>query len=98
MSRYTFIGKNPQYRVIVGWDNPLGSFFLQVEDLAFESKGAIIDPEAQVGDTFEEGLLVWLGADVPITDVTQIITSLAKYATIPEAILVQLRQDQLRQD
>lgn len=48
LSRYTFVGQNPRYRIIVGWDAPLTSYFAQVEDLAFESNGAIIDPEALI--------------------------------------------------
>ncbi|SRR5258708_5232964 len=95
MSRYEFMGNDPRYRVIIGWDAPLESFFAQVEDIALESKGATIDPEAVIGDTPEEGLVLWLGAeDEPITDVAQLGNALVAYATIPETILEQLRQDQ----
>ena len=95
MSRYAFSGNHPRYRVIVGWDAPLESFFAQVEDFAYESNGATINLQATIGDTPEEGLVLWLGADEePITDVALLGNALVSYATIPDTIQAQLRQDQ----
>lgn len=95
MSRYTFAGNDLRHRIVVGWDDPLQSFFGQVEDLAYETNGAVIDPQAMIGDCEEEGLLVWVGADgVPILDVNQLVAAVAAYGTIPEGVLVKLRADQ----
>lgn len=94
MSRYKFVGNEKRHRLVVGWDQPLASFFAQVEDLAFESQGATIDEDAVIGDTPEEGLLVWVGADQPIHDLEQIVKAVETYGTIPQEILVQLRRDQ----
>ena len=93
MSRYTLQGKEPRYRLVVGWDPTLESFFGQVEDLAFESGGRVIDEEAIIGDSPEEGLLVWVGADHPVSDLAQIVAALAPYGTIPEDMLARLRRD-----
>jgi hypothetical protein len=86
LSRYTFGGENSRYRITVGWDVPLCSFFAQVEDLTYESREAMINPEALIGDAPGERLLVWLGADEPIDTVAQLFIVLAGYGTIPEAI------------
>ena len=94
MSRYTLQGKEPRYRLVVGWDPTLMSFFAQVEDLAFESGGQVIDEETVIGDSPEEGLLVWVGADHPVRDLRQIVAALAPYGTVPEEMLARLRKDQ----
>ncbi len=95
MSRYTFAGNDPRYRLFVGWDDPLKSFFAQVEDLAHETNGAVINQQAMIGDCEEEGLLVWVGADgVPILDVKHIVAAVRAYGAIPEEVCVKLRSDQ----
>lgn len=94
MSHYTLQGKEPRYRLVVGWDPTLSSFFAQAEDLAFESEGQVIDEEAVIGDSPEEGLLVWVGADQPVSDLGQIVAALAPYGTVPQEVLAQLRRDQ----
>jgi hypothetical protein len=94
MSRYQFSGKEPRYRIVVGWDASLASFFWQVEDLAWETNGRVIDEDASIGDSPDEGLLVWVGADAPIVDPQQLVRAVASYGTIPEATLARLRQDQ----
>ncbi|GHO88208.1 hypothetical protein [Dictyobacter formicarum] len=96
MSRYTFCGQSPRYRIITGYDPALSSLFAQVEDLAFETRGAIINEHASIGDNPEEGLLIWVGADAPITDVHDIEKAIAAYSTIPQDILVRLQRDQER--
>jgi hypothetical protein len=94
MSRYTFSGKEPRYRIIVGWDPARSSLFAQVEDLAWESDGQTINPDAPIGDTPEEGLLVWVGADVPITDPAELVRAVAPYGSIPEHLIACLQRDQ----
>ena len=94
MSRYPLTGKEPRYRLVLGWNSTLSSFFAQVEDLAFESGGQVIDEEAIIGESPEEGLLVWVGADHPVRDLRQIAAALAPYGTIPQELLARLRRDQ----
>lgn len=94
MSRYTLTGKEPRYRIVVGWDPSLQSFFGQVLDLAFESGGKVVDQDAIIGDSPDEGLLVWVGADEVLSDVTQIVQALADFGTLPAALITQLHQDQ----
>lgn len=94
MSRYQFPGKEQRYRLVVGWDPTLSSFFAQVEDLAWETDGRVIDEDATIGDSPDEGLLVWVGAASPVTDVEQVIRAVSVYGTIPNDILQRLRQDQ----
>jgi hypothetical protein len=99
MSRYEVVGKEPRYRIVVGWDTTLQSFFGQVEDHEWEASSqedlSRSCEEASIGDTPQEGLLVWIGTDTPILDVQEIIEALAPYGTIPDALVDQLRQDQM---
>lgn len=39
MSRHEITARNPAHKVIVGWDHPLQTFFLQVIDRAKEKAG-----------------------------------------------------------
>ncbi len=96
MSRYACAGNERRYRLVVGWDRALAGFFAQVEDLAFESQGAIVDEDAVIGDTPEEGLLVWVGADQQIHELEQIVKAVEAYGSIPQDILEMLRRDQVQ--
>jgi hypothetical protein len=82
MSRYQFNGKESRYRLIVGWDPSLASFYAQVEDLAWESGGQVIDEDAAIGDSPDEGLLVWVGAASPLQDPQMLVQAVAAYGTI----------------
>ena len=82
MSRYQFPGREPRYRLVVGWDASIGSFFAQVEDLAWESDGQVVDEEASIGDGPEEGLVVWVGVAPPIHEVQRLVDAVASYGTI----------------
>lgn len=90
MSRYTFAGQLPRYRLVVGWDLALRSYFGQVEDLAWETDGAVIDEDASIGDGPDEGLLVWIGADRIVEEIAEVQAALAPYGTIPDDILAKL--------
>jgi hypothetical protein len=94
MSRYTLQGQHPRFRLQLGWDPLLSSYYAQVEDLAWESGGAVIDEETIIGDSLEEGLLVWVGADRPVHTVEEIVlAAVADYGSIPQEVLAQLRKD-----
>src|SRR5690349_22287849 len=47
MSRYTFEGNRPELSIVIGWDNPLASFFAQVWD---------------AGEPEDRDLKLWAGA------------------------------------
>jgi hypothetical protein len=108
LSRYTLTGKEPSFRLAVGWDathglgNEPGTLYAQVEDLAAgsnqpkEAKGdAGGDEGADIGDTPEERLLLWVGQGVDdiISDVQVIVEALAPYGSIPLPIQVDLLRD-----
>jgi hypothetical protein len=84
LSRYQLSGKEPRYRVFVGWDPSLASFYAQVEDLAWESNGQVIDENAAIGESPDEGLLVWVGAASPLQDPQLLVQAVAAYGTIPD--------------
>lgn len=87
--------------MIVGWDNTMptrpgaipGTLYLQVEDSAWG--GGPDGEEVAVGDTEEEGLLVWVGQGVDdlIGDVQKIVKAAAPYGDIPLPIQVELLRD-----
>ena len=81
MSRYSIHGQNPALTVVIGWDNPLQTFFAQVFDPSIEED--------------EEADLLWLGTalqEIPTVAVLQ--AQLAGWATIPAAIVDRLTRDQ----
>jgi hypothetical protein len=81
MSRYSIQAQQPGLTVIVGWDNPLCTFFAQVFD------PAIADDEA--------ACLLWIGtAPGAIPTVAARHAQLASWAAIPPAILDCLIRDQ----
>jgi hypothetical protein len=81
MSRYNVPAQQPGLTVIVGWDNPLTTFFAQVFDPSIEE-----DVEA---------CLLWIGtAPEAIPTVAALQAQLAGWATIPDDIVARLRRDQ----
>ena len=102
MSRYEIPGRESRYRLTVGWDNtvPLlapvpGTLFLQVADVE-----GLVGPqedaaEVEVGDTPEEGLVVWIGQGVDdvISDVSTIVAAAAPYGDIPLPTQLDLLRD-----
>jgi len=78
MSRYTLVGKKLHHTIILGWDNPLETYFAQVWD----ERSADDDPE------------VWAGTDVGEVETVESLTHiLAPYAEIPEEIVLKLEKD-----
>ena len=95
MSRYTSPGKELRYRLIVGIDNMLSvpSLFGQVIDLGWATNGQI-DEQAIIGDTPDEGMMVWIGGSIsPLRDIRELVAALAPYGDIPLTLQLQLIQE-----
>src|SRR5262245_35564236 len=81
MSRYNVPAQQPGLTVIVGWDNPLTTFFAQVFDPSLEE-----DVEA---------CLLWIGtAPEAIPTVAALQAQLAGWAPIPDDIVARLVREQ----
>jgi hypothetical protein len=79
MSRYTFEGNRPELSIVVGWDNPLKTFFAQVWD----------------GGGLEKGdLMLWVGAGADKVPTPDALAGLvAPFGVIPADVLAQLEED-----
>jgi hypothetical protein len=81
MSRYSLSAQQPGLTVIVGWDNPLTTFFAQVFDPSIEEDA--------------DACLLWIGtAPGAIPTVAALQAQLVGWATIPPAIVARLVRDQ----
>ena len=79
MSRYRIPAENPQYDVIIGWDDPLETYFATIFDTTVDDDAACV---------------LWEGAALralPTVDALQ--ACLQAYATIPEEVVAQLHHD-----
>lgn len=82
MSRYTIAGKKPFYKVVVGWDNPLETFFAIVYDTREE------DPCA------EHRIVIWEGTELrQILSVDALVDLLRPYAEMPQETASKLLND-----
>jgi hypothetical protein len=81
MSRYRIPSLNPSLLVTVGWDAPLGTFFLQVEN-----------PDA--GD--DGRVMLWIGTDPqwPYADLEEFLAIVGDYGRVSTALREHLAQDQ----
>jgi hypothetical protein len=81
MSRYRIPAQDPGLTAIVGWDNPLMTFFAQVF-------GPSIEEDA-------DACLLWIGtAPEALPTVAALQAQLAGWATIPAEIVDRLTRDQ----
>ena len=81
MSRYSVPAQDPRLTVIVGWDNPLQTFFAQVFDPLIEED--------------DEAYRLWIGTALQeIPTVAALQAQLAGWATIPADIVEHLARDQ----
>jgi hypothetical protein len=81
MSRYSISAQDPRFTGVVGWDNPLATFFAQIFDPSIED-----DDEAYV---------LWIGtAPHAIPTVAALQAQLVGWATIPADIVDRLLRDQ----
>jgi len=83
MSRHNVTAFNTQpFTVIVGWDNPLQTYFAQVWD-------------SQLKDEDDGGCVFWVGTHPgsvrTAQDLAQVVSG---YAVLPEDLVTQLEQDQ----
>ena len=81
MSRYSVPAQDPVLTVIVGWDNPLATFFAQAFNPAIEDEA--------------EADLLWIGtAFQEIPTVAALQAQLTGWATIPPDVVDRLTRDQ----
>jgi len=81
MSRYSIPAQDARFTVVVGWDNPLATFFTQVFDPSIEDE--------------DEACVLWLGtAPQAISTVAALQAQLAGWATIPAALVARLTREQ----
>jgi hypothetical protein len=68
----------PRYEIVLGWDNPLESFFVQVWDRSSD----------------EEDPVLWMGAKPGEVATVEALAALVRpYGEIPDVILARLRED-----
>jgi hypothetical protein len=80
-SRRTIPARAPDLTVIVGWDNPLSTFFAQVERVQDDN-----DPR--------DPILLWIGSEVgEVVQAEQLAGPLAPYAKLTSELVEQLRAD-----
>ena len=81
MSRYNIPSQNPALTIIIGWDNPLQTFFAQAFDPSVEDEA--------------EADLLWIGTALQeIPTVAALQAQLTGWATIPPTIVDRLMRDQ----
>jgi len=87
MSRYKVDAIDAQhYAVIVGWDNPIQTFFAQVWDLTQEEKE-------------DEACVFWVGAHAgSVPTVTALAQAISAYAVLPVDMATQLERDQVESE
>jgi hypothetical protein len=79
MSRYTFEGSRPELSIVVGWDNPLKTYFAQVWDGGGPGQGE---------------LRLWVGAGRDKVPTAEMLAELvAPYGEVPTDVLAQLDED-----
>ena len=79
MSRYTFEGNRPELSIVVGWDNPLKTYFAQVWDGGGPGQGE---------------LRLWVGAGRDRVPTVEALAGLVvPYGELPADVLAQLEED-----
>jgi hypothetical protein len=82
MSRRTIPAHAPGLTILVGWDNPLGTFFAQVTR-TFESDDDESDP-----------IVFWIGTEFgEVPHAQDLVGALAPYAALTPEVVAQLRTD-----
>jgi hypothetical protein len=82
MSRRTIPAPAPGLTVVVGWDNPLGTFFAQVAR-ALQSDDDESDP-----------IVFWTGGEFgEVPHAEDLVNALAPYATLTPEMVAQSRTD-----
>ena len=80
-SRRSIPARAPDLTVVVGWDNPLSTFFAQVERI-------------QEDDDRRDPILLWIGSELgEIAQAEQLAGPLARYAELTPELIERLRAD-----
>jgi len=80
-SRRSIPARTPDMTVVVGWDNPLSTFFAQVERI-------------QDDDDTRDPILLWIGGELgEVAQAEQLASPLAPYAELTPELVEQLRAD-----
>ncbi len=85
MSRHSIPSKDPNHTVVIGWDPPLQTFFLQVDrEVQADDDDDDTDPESILdeGNRYRQH---------PTLD--KLLTLVTPYAVVPEATWLQLAND-----
>ena len=83
MSRYDLPGREPRFRLVVGWDRPLWTFFAQVWERRPAPNGAE-----------EEVICCWVGcAPGEVTAADYLADAVREFCDIPDDVLEQLETD-----
>ena len=81
MSRYSIPAQDSRLTVVVGWDNPLATFFAEVFDPSIEDE--------------DDAYVLWIGTALQaIPTVAALQAQLAGWATLPAALVAQLTREQ----
>src|SRR4051794_11726297 len=84
MSRYTFEGKEVDIEIVVGWDNPLQTFFVQVWNQE-ESK----DPYCGIDEP-----AFWAGATTgEVRTLEDLLDLVESYGAVPDEVVRDLQRD-----
>ncbi len=84
-SRYRLAGRRKSVTVVLGWDNPLSTFYAQVWDVP----DGVTDIEAG-------RLLLWAGCSLDEVDRVEYLAELLRpYACLPDTLLERLERDRL---
>lgn len=87
MSRHEITASNPAHRIVIGWDPPMMTFFIQVIDRKIE------DTEDESDDAPDK-FVYWAGARPrEIRAVEDLVRHARPYANIPHELRSALRGD-----
>lgn len=79
MSRHTICGREPHVKIVLGWDPPLSTYFVQVWDGRKDGEGS---------------LLRWTGCmPCEVPSVEDLAESLTDYVTLDAGLREQLARD-----
>ncbi len=95
MSRYVIAAKDErQHLCIVGYDNPLQTYFAQVLERETFDAEELRDTKVEELQFDDEHIALWIGTHpFEISHISELRIRLAKYAEVPKGIWLQLAQD-----
>lgn len=82
MSRHEIEARDPRHRIVVGWDHPLRTFFVQVIDRAEQQRG---------GDDY---MIHWVGGSLrELYEVDDLRRAIARYGDLTAELAATLYGD-----